>query len=959
MRPHRFSFLAIGLLLSAAAGLARSEAKTAMELKNDFVIWKIDTDGRSFQFTDKSSGKSYCAQADTPFARLSKGGRGYDVTGASAKGSRLELNFGDSGVQAVLEAKAEKRCLTFEVLSVTGEGVDELAFANLDLSLKGDRDEPFAACALALNLKTNVSELPRASSRLRALCYPRFGFEGAKVAIVACPPNELRAVMQEVVTASPDLPHSSIGGPWALNGKLNRGSYLFNFDGVSEANVDDWIRLAKSLGINQIDFHGGSSFRFGDCMPNPAVYPDGRASLKRVIDKLHAAGIAAGLHTYAFFIDPKCPWVTPVPDPRLGKDACFTLASALSSDAATVQVVEPTEKMSATTGFFVRNSVTLQVDDELITYSGVSKEPPYSFTGCKRGAFGTKPSAHEAGAKVYHLSQCFFLFAPDGDSTLLEEVAAKTADTFNECGFDMIYLDALDGEDVLGGPENSWHYGSKFVFEIWKRLNRPALQEMSTFHHHLWYVRSRMGAWDHPSRSHKKFIDIHCKSNENNERMFLPGHLGWWALKPIASPDTERTFTDDIEYLCAKAAGTECGLSIMGVDPTSIQTNSALASLGAIVKQWEDLRNAGFFTQSVKSKLREPGHDFTLLRDSQGDPRICPADYSMHKFESLDDRTSGWTVKNRFSAQPPQIRIEALWTAAPYDSSDAIILSDFKDVEEFNERRTSSGVTARLESSTTQVKAGAVSALYCAKGAGESVAGGSAAKFSPTEHGVRSPIQGVWSHYGKPFSPAINLGERKAIGVWINGDGQGQVLNLQVRSPENVTGGIADHYVPIDFKGWRYFELIEPEGARSENYGWPYAGNVYAMYRELVNYSQVGSFGLWYANLPAGREVTCYLSPVKALAVKANTLHNPKLAINGTAIEFPADIPSGGYLELRSASDCKLYAPDGSFVANVTPRGTVPELRSGENKVIFDCEGLPGLSRRAKVTVISRGEPIH
>ena len=361
----------------------------------------------------------------------------------------------------------------------------------------------------------------------------------------------------------------------------------------------------------------------------------------------------------------------------------------------------------------------------------------------------------------------------------------------------------------------------------------------------------------------------------------------------------------------------------------------------------------------MKSRLREPGDDFTLLRDSQGTPLICPADYSMHKFESLDDRTSAWTVENRFSAQPPQIRIEALWTAAPYDSSDAVVLSDFKDTGEFAEHRTSSGVTARIETSLTQTKVGGVSGLYCAKVAGESAAGGSAGKFSPTEHGVRSPIQGVWSHYGKTFSPTIDLGERKAIGVWIHGDAQGQVLNFQVRSPEHVTGGIADHYVPIDFRGWRYFELIEPEGARSEDYGWPYAGNVYAMYRELVNYSQVGSFGLWYANLPAGREVTCYLSPVKALSVKANTLHNAKLTINGKTIEFPADIPSGGYLEFRSASDCKLYAPDGTFVAEVTPRGGVPELRSGENKVTFDCEGLPGLSRRAKVTVVSRGEPIH
>ena len=63
---------------------------------------------------------------------------------------------------------------------------------------------------------------------------------------------------------------------------------------------------------------------------------------------------------------------------------------------------------------------------------------------------------------------------------VLVEIAANTAKIYNECGFDMIYLDALDGEDVLGGGQDWWHYGSQFVFEISKRLNKPALMEMST-----------------------------------------------------------------------------------------------------------------------------------------------------------------------------------------------------------------------------------------------------------------------------------------------------------------------------------------------------------------------------------------------------------------------------------------------------------------------------------------------
>ena len=108
--------------------------------------------------------------------------------------------------------------------------------------------------------------------------------------------------------------------------------------------------------------------------------------------------------------------------------------------------------MSTIIGFFERNSVTLQIDDELITYTGVSKKPPYAFTGCKRGACGTRVAAHAKGAKAHHLRQCFYLFVADGDSKLFTEVAHGLADLANEVGFDMMYLDAPGRRRHRGRP---------------------------------------------------------------------------------------------------------------------------------------------------------------------------------------------------------------------------------------------------------------------------------------------------------------------------------------------------------------------------------------------------------------------------------------------------------------------------------------------------------------------------
>src|SRR5262249_31507378 len=161
-------------------------------------------------------------------------------------------------------------------------------------NLHGSPGESFAACALALNLQTLVNELPQPATRLTASCFPRFGFAGAKVAILGCPKGQLRTVMQEVVKGATELPKSPLGGPWAWDAPAARGSYLFDFGNLNEQTVSNWIDLVQSLGFNQIDFHGGRSFRFGDCLVNSEVFPRGREGFKAVIDKLHTADISAG-----------------------------------------------------------------------------------------------------------------------------------------------------------------------------------------------------------------------------------------------------------------------------------------------------------------------------------------------------------------------------------------------------------------------------------------------------------------------------------------------------------------------------------------------------------------------------------------------------------------------------------------------------------------------------------------
>ena len=333
---------------------------------------------------------------------------------------------------------------------------------------------------------------------------------------------------------------------------------------------------------------------------------------------------------------------------------------------------------------------------------------------------GPKRRATRLGARVQHLKECFGLFTPDGDSTMFEEVAARTAEVYNKCGFDMIYLDALDGADILGRWPNSYkYYAGKFVYSLCRKLVRPAIMEMSTFDHHLWFARSRIGAWDAPSKGYKRFIDQHLLDNRGSQRFLLPANLGWWCVFDWSPKDRIRTFSDDIEYMMCKAIAGDHSLSwLLGFDPETFEKSYNARRLGALVKQYEELRLADYFPPSVREKLGAPGSDFTLEKSANGQWRFHPVRYDIHKVLGLDGSSDRWRVENKFGEQPLKVRIEALLSLAPYEGGGQE-LAMFDSTNEFGLTEVKQGVVASLQTVSTPVKAGVASGCFSAKSARE------------------------------------------------------------------------------------------------------------------------------------------------------------------------------------------------------------------------------------------------
>jgi hypothetical protein len=277
-------------------------------------------------------------------------------------------------------------------------------------------------------------------------------------------------------------------------------------------------------------------------------------------------------------------------------------------------------------------------------------------------------------------------------------------------------------------------------------------------------------------------------------------------------------------------------------------------------------------------------------------------------------------------------------SAGPYEAPGNIVVADFSEAKDFAERESNSGITTDLQPSSAQVKVHPVSGCYSALN-------------------TQTKREGTWAKVEKVFQPTMDLSRNQALGVWIYGDGQGEVLNFQLRNPEHIGTAIGEHYVMVDFTGWRYFELIEPEGKRYANYSWPY-GNTYEIYFFSVDYAHIQSLSAWYNNLPSGKQVACYLSPMKALPLVKTKLSNPTITVNSKRLVFPAQIESGCFLEFRSLSDCKLYGPDMELLSEVKPEGEVPILEEGENEVSLTGDASGGANPRAVVTVISQGVPL-
>lgn len=856
--------------------------------------------GAVTKLTDAAGANLLGPVKGAPFAlRPAKGEQALDGVALSRNGDTLSVEFaGTPARTARFRVEESGAAITFELLGVDGGDWYSLYFARAPLAVDYRTPDGGGATTVSMTPGSIPLAMPGRSDQLGGKTYKATWERGAKIALVAAPKAELRGALKTVCEkiAPGVMPVSAAGGPWAMDSEKSRGNYIITGSAITAADAPKWIEHLKKFGIDQVDFHQGGAFRQGDFAFQKEAYPNGIADFAAMSKLLRAEGLIAGLHTYAEFLAANSKYVSPVPHPDLDTMAEWTLSEDLSADAKLIDVETSTADVSTVTGFFVRNSLYLRIDDELIKFGQPRKTAPFGFVECQRGACGTTPAEHKAGAKVFQMTHMFGLFAPKVTSDLFLEIARESARAYNEGGFGMIYLDALDGTHaIVDDDELVWFYDTLFVNEIIKNCVEPPLIEYSTMNANIWMCRSRMGAWDSAHRGFRPFFDKHFASNRlSADAAFLPGQIGWLALAPAAGDDMpgfqrKPLFCEDIHYLAAKTLAHGYGYSLLDIPLTG--TLPAAERCGAILKRYDTLRRAGTLGDAALEKLRDESLDVTLDGDTLKRARY-------QRFDVADSQ-SDFTVENADAAQTPYVRIENRYAAGAYDAPDAVELIALDE---------------------------------------------------------NAPAQKLTS---ATFDPPLDLTKNLAMGFWVYGDGKGEKINIRVESPSHLVSGHNDHFLTVDFTGWRYVPFVEADNGVQPPESWPIScGSIYVEYREKVHYKAVSAVHLMVVGDCAGLK----FRTLKALSAVPTKLVNPTFRVGERSIRFVGEIASGHYLEydpLDGGASAKILDPLGNVVSEAAIEGDMFELPAGESSAAFSAEATDDAPIRAKITVRTLGEKIE
>lgn len=717
--------------------------------KTDFIKYEISASGENvfLGFGDKENFIN-----KTPVAFITNNNREIiNSVAASFKDGILTVTFADDTV-AEIEVSERKSYLTFTLKKISQE--DFLSISYVNISVKECREN--CLCLIGMTLSTHMKEHPGFNNVLQASAYPHIGLfktnkseNPAKAAVIGTPKEMLRQIQKEVLKEVPkgELPISNFGGPYA--------------DNALPDAADTYTIFFETVTDKNIDDIIDSLKKFSINQIILHHYGHYTQGDFRFDENVYPGGMADfkkivdRFHSEGIKVGLQTYSFFVVPKssyvtPVPHKDLDTLKTFTLKEDISADDL--SLSVLESTEGVTAEEGF-IYVNSPYIWVDDeiikFTKADDGKFEISERGALKTLPSVHKAGAKVKQLKEYFLIPLAKAGSPLFYEIARNTAKFYNESGADFFYLDALDGAFVLDGEDYVWYHAVDFIREMFKYLERDIIFDCCYNPQYTgsWFVRSRYGAIDVSLIAHRRFFDAHM--NYNKETADKMGITGEMGWIDLY-PDYEK---DEKLWQSEIFSGED----LEYVCAKSYATGASIAFLEQFHKYKNTPRSKEYCDILKKykdfakeNKPEEETVDFLKIAENSATLENGKLIKTRYESGIIRHKADSIDVFNPFEAQNAKITVSPLCIGKEYDSEGAVTLCEFNENEILKD----------------------------------------------------SEIR---------FEKAIDSKGNNALGVWCYGDNSGAILCISLRGFALSGQRNGEHFIKIDFEGWKYFTFHENE----------------------------------------------------------------------------------------------------------------------------------------------------
>ena len=442
-------------------------------------------------------------------------------------------------------------------------------------------DDKSAVCVAGCDPWSLVWHEDRTDGRvLTADLYSGKKLRGGSAAIIAADGKEPFLDVMDGFEIDLNLPR---GVQSRRSPMLNRSIYWTS--NANPSNIDQHIAIARKAGLKMMLFYytcfvKSRGYRLMGDYDLSDDYPGGYDDLKKMVEKVKAAGITPGFHTLQTHIGVESRYVKPSIDSRLNRKRQFTLTEPIPSSGDISEIFVEENPVDSPLHDYTR---VLTFGGEGFAYEGYTTEPPYKFTGVSRRAFDTDAVPHRKGEiggvldlSEYGKGSSIYI---NQDNDLQDEIAEKIARIY-DCGFEFLYLDGSEGVNSPTGINVSlaqYRVASKLA-------KMPVFTEGAAKSHFGWHLQAGANAFDvfPPEVFKEKILEFPYAEAPRMADNMTRLDFGWWNIKPETTPEMWN-FADSL------AAEWHCPVTIQ-FSFQSLESNPHADELLAVLKKWEEYR---------------------------------------------------------------------------------------------------------------------------------------------------------------------------------------------------------------------------------------------------------------------------------------------------------------------------------------------------------------------------------